>query len=216
MITFAERIGIREPTMTEALRLLEARGGRTIVETGCARLAENWGGDGLSTLVFGAWVKDHHGTLTTVDANPDNLETCRALTEEWSDRITYVHDDSVHFLQGHETPIDLLYLDSFDYPLHTLVELYGSMDDFTNTVEHLKALGDDFLIDNHIEVIWDCQRHAASEVRAAFKNLHRQSIVLIDDANLPGGGKARLARQVLSWNGWVCVMDEYQTLWVRS
>jgi hypothetical protein len=214
MITMSleERLGLRWPTMSLALELLETRGGHNIVETGCAREADSWAGDGMSTLVFAEWIRDHNGHLWTVDADPGNLATCKILTAGY-EGICYVLDDSVHFLSEHWEPIDLLYLDSFDYPLVELINLYGDLAKFPETIARLNKLGDDYIVANHADIIGDSQRHAEREIRAA--QIHDQTIVLIDDASLPGGGKARLAKQFLAETGWTCLMDAYQTLWVK-
>jgi len=208
-----ERLGVRLSTMRQTIDLLEERGGTQIVETGTTRSQNEWGGDGMSSLVFGSWASEHGGHLWTVDADPGNLENCRTLTREWAESITYVHDDSVNFLAGFSDRIDLLYLDSFDYPLIDLVRLYG--DDFDETCAILRNLGDEYLVEHHNDILADSQRHAEREMKAALPLLHPRSLVLIDDANLPGGGKARLARKVLRIAGYECLADEYQTLWSK-
>jgi len=209
------RLGLRLPTMALALDLLAERGGTNILETGCARQVDNWEGDGMSTLVFGEWASAHGGHLTTVDADPGNLATCRGITGPWADWITYVQDDSVHYLGTHMGRVDLLYLDSYDYPLIDLLELVGGFADFAGNVQKLHALGDDWIVANHWGIIADAQTHAEREMRAALPLLHARSLVLIDDASLPGGGKARLARKVLADAGWTCRLDAYQTLWEK-
>ena len=209
------RLALRLPTMKLALELLELRGGTRILETGCARQVDNWEGDGMSSLVWGEWAATHNGHLTTVDADPGNLETCRTLTAEWADAITYVHDDSVHYMGTHTEPVDLLYLDSYDYPLIDLLEFVGGYQDFAVNVAKLHALGDDYIVEHHWDVIASSQKHAEREMLAALPLLHDRSLVLIDDANLPGGGKARLARTVLADAGWTCLLDAYQTLWEK-
>lgn len=209
------RLATRLPTMTLALELLEERGGSYILETGCARQEDNWEGDGMSTLVWGEWAAEHDGHVWTVDADAGNLATCRALTEPWADHITYIHDDSIHHLREHRPRVDLLYLDSYDYPLIDLLELVGGWQDFTANVEKLRAWGDDYIVANHWGIIETSQRHAEREMLAALPLLHPRSLVLIDDADLPGGGKARLARKVLTEAGWTCRLDAYQTLWEK-
>ena len=210
---FADKIGPREPTMSRALQLLDEREGQIIVETGCARFDDEWAGDGMSTVIFGTWAKEHGAVVFSVDVDPVNVHNATNLTAHLP--VTVVHDDSVHYLSEFKRPIDLLYLDSMDYPLADLVNLYGTLDKFPETVRLLKHLGDEYLVGHHGEVIEDSQNHARKEIETALPLLHDRSIVLIDDANLPGGGKARLARKVLVREGWECLMDEYQTLWVK-
>lgn len=91
-----------------------------IVETGCVRMEEDYGA-GYSTVIFADYVATHGGKLITVDLSVDNIQTAKKLTKKWSKYIEYVQGDSVEFLKnfGATHPnqfIDLLYLDSFDYP----------------------------------------------------------------------------------------------------
>lgn len=188
---WAAYLGLRAETFRTALTQLLARSGedRTIVETGCTRL--EWdAGDGSSTLLLGEFVRRHGGRLHTVDINPSNMATCRRLTRRDWWRISYHVADSVGFLSTFARRgrrIDLLYLDSFDYPL-------GADED----------AGRD-----------SAQRHCLAELEAALPALSPRALVLFDDAALPGGGKPRLASERLRELGWTCVAHVYQTLFVR-
>lgn len=205
-------LGKRAETMRFALGQLPES--PTIVETGCARAADNWQGDGLSTVVFAEWVDAHGGNLWSVDIDPVNVEQARKLTKG---TLTTVHlGDSVPFLANFEQPIDLLYLDSLDYPDGALRDLYGGRDDIHRAMVLLDAMGEDEIVARHGTLILPSQEHCARELDAAMPWLDDRSVVVIDDAALPGGGKARLARKVLEREGWRCALDAYQTVWVRA
>jgi hypothetical protein len=99
----------------------------SIVETGCARQADNWSGDGQSTLVWDWLLEQVGGTGLTMDINPANCAVAAAQVE----RFKVACIDSVVGLRTMVEPdkIDLLYLDSYDLtetidsPLHHLAEL---------------------------------------------------------------------------------------------
>lgn len=215
MINYKDRLGARWPTMSLALTMMEARGGRNITETGCAYVEGDWSGAGNSTLVWAEWASHHDGEVTTVDVNADHLEACRRLTVDLREWITYVHMDSVTFLAD-SAPIDLLYLDSFDYPYGTLLDLYGGKTNLAAAIASLSAMSERGVVERHGEIIAESQQHCRDELLAALPALHDRSIVLIDDADLPGGGKPRLAREFLIAAGWTCVLDAYQTLWAKA
>ena len=94
------------------------------------RTKDNWQGDGQSTLLFDKYAEHHHGSFVhTVDIDQDATATCSAMV---SKRVSVHTGDSVAFLKSLDvSPIDLLYLNSFDldmnYPLpsaiHHLKEL---------------------------------------------------------------------------------------------
>lgn len=62
----------------------------------------------------------------------------------------------------------------------------------------------------------EAQMHNLNEVKAAYKNLHVGSIILMDDNDFENGGKSRLSKRFLLKSGeWNCILDHGQTLWVR-
>jgi hypothetical protein len=89
-----------------------------IVETGCVRKADNWEGDGCSTVLFDRYARFRPDTIVdTVDISEDAVAVCRGLVDG---RVNVHSGDSVRFLKSlSDAPpggrtIDLLYLDSFD------------------------------------------------------------------------------------------------------
>ena len=118
----ASRLVHREISFRKIFRHLDQFLDRSlvIVETGCVRKADNWAGDGQSTVLFDKYLQwaPHGGQLFTVDIDPLATGECRRLVSQ----VAEVHtEDSVLFLsklsarlRATGTTIDLLYLDSFD------------------------------------------------------------------------------------------------------
>jgi len=213
-------------TMQIAINLFLQRGGRTIVETGCQREPDDWGA-GCSTSVF-ADILDRvpNGRLFSIDNNESHLAIARRIVQDdWGDNhpVNFVHNDSVEALKeglhddvDHFGPTDLLYLDSFDYPLFELLERYGSSSDPEYRKNPAFYLSDDLLVSENADLIGPCQEHCLAEVQAAEPWLLNSGVILIDDANFPGGGKAWLARKWLAEQGWCVVLDAHQTVWIRN
>lgn len=209
------KLGFRFPTMQMALTLLENRCGRHIIETGTMRMADDWGA-GCSTLIFAEYCRAHECRLATVDLFPRNIEMSKKLTADYADLIEYVTCDSVEYLKTLESnSVDLLYLDSVDYPYVELLDIYGGRHNLKLAMEILADLGDEEILKRHGDLILPCQLHCANEVLAAFHTLHENSIVLIDDDHIPGGGKPRLAKHLLDEKGWTEVLKNQQSLWIR-
>ena len=62
----------------------------------------------------------------------------------------------------------------------------------------------------------EAQQHNLNELKAAYKNLHVGSLVLIDDNNFENGGKSWLSKRFLLKSGeFYCILDHGQTLWER-
>lgn len=116
---YRELLVHRAPTFLKALFLLHARTneiGRSpiIVETGCARIEDNWAGDGLSTLIWADYVNTFGGKFYSVDIDPKCIEFARSKIVE-TDQVKLVCQDSLFFLKHFDNNIDLLYLDSMDF-----------------------------------------------------------------------------------------------------
>src|SRR3990167_8778693 len=168
--------GVRYPSMKIALNLLHQRGGNIIVETGTTRAVNDFSGGGMATIFLGDYCKKYDKNLWTVDILPRAIELSQFLTGEFVDNITYVIDDSIHFLKEFKWDIDLLYLDSFDYPLD----------------------------EDPIQVLAS-QTHQLNELKAAEDKLTDQSIIILDDNAWKDGGKCKLTKEYLIEKGWTCL-----------
>lgn len=166
--------------MYQALMMAVARNARTLVETGTTRTPDNWAGDGQSTFVLGAWCQRFKGRLWTCDLAPQAITTCRTITRAFKDHIEYNVGDSVEFLRKFDRPVDVLYLDSFDFPTTPDGDPNPSQD------------------------------HAVKEAQAVLPRLHNQSIIIIDDCGLPHGGKGGKVVPFLMGEGWHVVGLGYQ------
>jgi hypothetical protein len=184
--TYLPLLGVRAQTMYQALLLAVARNARTLVETGTARKPNNWMGDGQSTVVFGHYCQKYGGRLWTCDISEQAIASSRQVSAAFRDSIEYVASDSVEFLRKFDRPIDLLYLDSFDFP-----------DDPTG--DHNPP-----------------QDHAVREAQAALPHLHNQSIILVDDCGLRQGGKGGKVVPFLLGEGWQVIGLSYQILLTRA
>ena len=181
--------GKRRDTLREVLRLLEEREAKVLVETGVARMGlEKSKGDGASTIVFSLWAKQNDAHLYSVDIDPE--ATAKAgeavAAMELGDHVTLVTSDSVAYLENFTDAVDFLYLDSYDY--HK-----------TDT-----------------EIQRASQAHHLKEIVAIEGCLHDDTVILIDDCDMPNGGKGKLVIERLTANGWTVHMSEYQVILLRD
>ena len=65
--------GQRKPSFEIMIEHLKTKEDPFIVETGCARMENNFDGDGMSTLIFDKYINDHNGIFCSVDITPANL-----------------------------------------------------------------------------------------------------------------------------------------------
>ena len=129
---YKPRLGARANTFFQVFATAAGMNIRTIVETGCLRQPDNWEGDGQSTRLFDAFAASKNATFWSVDISAESITAARDVV---SPRTQLVLNDSVRFLASFHSPIDVLYLDSFDLdksnPLpaatHHMMELCAAM-----------------------------------------------------------------------------------------
>ena len=181
--------GKRRDTLREVLRLLDERGATTLLETGVARMGlEKSKGDGASTIVFGLWAKQNDAHLYSVDIDPEATERAgQAVAKmDLSDSVTLVTSDSVAYLDEFTDMVDFLYLDSYDY--HK-----------TDTAIQTAS-----------------QAHHLKEIKAIEGCQHEDTVILIDDCDMPNGGKGKLVIERLTAKDWKVHMSEYQVILVKD
>jgi hypothetical protein len=86
----APQLSIREKTFRQIFQYLDQiQGPINIIETGCARLAGNWAGDGQSTVLFDKYIcaRDAQSNCYSVHINLESISACRALV---SPRVSVV------------------------------------------------------------------------------------------------------------------------------
>ena len=181
--------GKRQKTFRRAIELLDERGATCLIETGVARYGlRNSKSDGASTAVFGLWAKTNNGSLYSVDISSESIAGAREAVEELGilEQVKLVTGDSVQFLENFADPVDFLYLDSYDYDKH---------DQSVQTAS---------------------QEHHLKEFKAIEDQLGPDSVVLIDDCDLPGGGKGKTVIEYMTRKGWQIDTSAYQILLTKQ
>ena len=150
-------LAFRQDTLRYIFEYLDGKNRAVfIVETGCVRNANNWAGDGQSTVLFDRFASEWPGSVMhSVDIDPSATALCKTLVSA----MPQIHTgDSVLFLRNlAKNPpkgfpyLDVLYLDSVDV-------------DFRNP--HLSAL------------------HHMKELLAASSLIGPETLVVVDDAPL--------------------------------
>ena len=117
LITYKTSMDGRYETFYTAFELLQQLPNHNIIETGCVRMKDDWGA-GYSTVLFGEFCKIYGGKVITIDNSENHMNICKKLTENLSNNIIYIVNDSLLELEHTSFKIDLLYLDSMDIDLN--------------------------------------------------------------------------------------------------
>lgn len=73
---------------------------------------------------------------------------------------------------------------------------------------------DSFDYEAHLQL--ESQEHQLKEIKAIYPRLHDKTVIFLDDNDFPNGGKTRLTKEFLQAEGWICVLDHQQTVWIRN
>jgi hypothetical protein len=116
-LAFRSRLGKRAEGFSALFDLLlTPRRNLLILETGCMRIPGNWEGDGQSTFMFDALVRECGGLFFSIDAAAESVDTARRAC---SSATQLILNDSVAALYALSRiipiPASLIYLDSFDF-----------------------------------------------------------------------------------------------------
>lgn len=174
---FKERVSayagdLRRPSFMLTLALAKCMGVKYIVETGTIRTKD--APDGQSTRIFAEYARLTGAKFYSIDLNPNHIAMSKSEVGELLPYVEHICDDSVAWLSRCAWPIDLLYLDSYDFDFdnpgpsqrHELAEIgaaYGKirqpaailLDDCAVENEGKGYLGTRFLQDRGWKLVLD-------------------------------------------------------------
>lgn len=178
----------RRNTFLKMMELMKRTKAKTIVETGTSR--EGLRGaksNGAATIVFGKWAKENGAFVHSVDISEDSVKNAQAEVDR----------------QNLQDFVQIYHSDSLAF-----------LEDFDKTVDVLYL--DSYDYSNDPEVQKKSQQHHLEEFQRIEDQLHDNSIVLIDDCDLPNGGKGKLVIAYMLDRGWKILEESYQVLLVRE
>jgi predicted O-methyltransferase YrrM len=178
----------RRNTFLKTLELLNKTKAKVIVETGTSR--EGLGGaksNGAATIVFGKWAKQNEAFLHSVDISEQSVNNAQKEVNRQGLK-DYVR---IHLSDS------ILFLKNFEQPVDFLY-----MDSY------------DYSHDSEVQL--KSQIHHLNEFKAIEDQLHEHTLVLIDDCDLPNGGKGKMVVDHMLKKDWKVLMKAYQILLVRN
>jgi predicted O-methyltransferase YrrM len=161
-----------------------------IFETGCVRSVDDWGA-GNSTVIFDLLLQEiGRGYLTSVDITPDHVKLAQSQIRYRNSEV--LCDNSLTVLARWTTPIDLLYLDSFDLDIN---------DGHPSSLHHMMELA---LAWQHL------RRPAMVAIDDNFSGEYRKP------AHRYKGSKGTYVKQFMEQLGIKPVIDMQQTVWLLA
>ncbi|WP_298236776.1 class I SAM-dependent methyltransferase [uncultured Algibacter sp.] len=178
----------RRGTFLKVLELLEKTKSKLIIETGTSREGLHGAkSNGAATIVFGKWAKQNSAFLHSVDISEKSV----AASQQEVDRQKLNSSVKIH-----------------------LSDSIAFLENFKERVDFLYL--DSYDYSDDIDVQTKSQIHHLKEFKAIEDQLHDNSIVLIDDCDLPNGGKGKLVVEYMLKHDWRILINAYQILLVRN
>ena len=174
----------RRDTFRKTLALLNQIDAKILVETGTSREGLHGAkSNGAATIVFGKWAKENGGFLHSVDISENSiLNAQKEVDRQALNNFVKIHHSD-----------SVAFLENFEEKIDLL---YLDSYDYSDDVEVQKL----------------SQEHHLKEFKAIEDRLHNNTIVLIDDCDLPNGGKGKLAIEYMLTKNWQVVENAYQVL----
>lgn len=176
----------RHKTFTAVLELLAARQVQTIVETGTERWQE-------AKNCF-----DGDGGSTIIFAHWASENRAQMYSVD-------INETHIGYCRANTLP----YSDNLKLILGDSVAF---LQNFPGTIDFLYLDSYDYDENNPNPP----QQHCLREVMAAEDKLKNSSIVMIDDCNIPGGGKGLLAIEYLLSKGWILYRNHHQVILLKE
>lgn len=178
----------RRDTFRKTMELLQKTGAKTLIETGTSREGLHGAkSNGAATIVFGKWASENDAFLHSVDISEKSV--ANAQTEVDKQKLN-------QWIEIHQS-------DSIKF-----------LEDFQEKVDLLYL--DSYDYSDDVLVQKKSQEHHLKEFKVIESRLHDKSIVLIDDCDLPNGGKGKLAIEYMLKKGWRVEANAYQVLLLRE
>ncbi|MCX2720469.1 class I SAM-dependent methyltransferase [Lentiprolixibacter aurantiacus] len=178
----------RRDSFRLVMALMDRIKARVIVETGTSREGlKGAKSNGAATIVFGTWAKANNAHVHSVDISPKSIANAEKEV---------IRQDLADYVSLH-TSDSIAFLKTFNESVDLLyLDSYDYSDD--------------------PEVQLKSQEHHLGEFKAIEAKLHDNTLVLIDDCDLPNGGKGKLVIAYMKERGWKIIYEGYQVLLVRD
>jgi len=219
----ASSLGARYYTLKSALGVFRQLYGRNITQIGCSPIS-SMHEDAYLTKIICNLIQDkekiqYHIFDEGIIYDGVNLSTDLArfvskepLRNDTRDRF-FIRDPRE--LGNYKQKIDLLILNEINYPHKELINESGIEGSFLQVRDKLNSMSKEEFNKKYNSIVESCQNRQLEQYINIRKNLHRNSIVLLEGNDFPGGGQTCLAKEQLAKDGFICFLNSKQSVWVK-
>jgi len=219
-------LGPRFYTLKVALSVFRHAHGRSIVQSGCLPLPGAHDNTYLVKIICKTLKKNknikYH--IFDEDIKYDTYNSSVSLAQsvirdtlrndQYDRGFVYKTEDNTQSLKDFKDRVDLLILNENNYPIKELIKKTKIKENYLRALEILNGFEEKDLR-RYDDIINPSQERQLEQYMSVRRNLHHNSIVLLEGADLPGGGQTRLAAKQLAKDGFICLLDSKQSVWIK-
>lgn len=207
-------LGERFFTMQLCFNLLKGFRGKQILQVGCEDRDFGYDNTDLFKL-FSDLVNEHKDIKYNIickEEKDKRLHQINSLIYKNNNR------DNINILKEEDyikDQIDLLVLHNIDYPIDELTKQVSQDLNYIEAKNILNGI-DQSEFDHHYGHLVEKSRQRVLEDYKTFsRHLSKTAIVLLEGNDYPGGSQTLLAKRQLESEGFICLLDLKQSVWIK-
>jgi hypothetical protein len=111
--------------------------------------------------------------------------------------------------------IDLLILNDIHFPIEELTARVCPSSDYLSGRNILNSMEEREILDGHGDLINPSKERALFEYKLLRSKLSKSSVVILEGNDYPGGSQTSLVKKQLGSDGFICLLDLQQSVWIR-
>lgn len=208
-------LGERFYTAQLMLNLLDGLKCNNIVQFGCQEKMEANYHDSLFEIVATHISNKHFINFCVYHNKDNNHKNIESIIYKKYDTKQIKIKEISEYKEYKQDNIDLLILNDIDYPMK---ELTRKLNNKLNQLEARSILNSiegkefEYLYGSLVE---QCRKRVLKEYKTFSKHLSKRAIVVLEGNDYPGGSQTLLAKRQLEREGFICLLDLKQSVWIR-
>ena len=208
-------LGERYYTAQLMLNLFDGLNCRNVVQFGCQKKGEFNYHDTLFEIVATHISNKHFAKFCVYHNKDKNHSQLQSSIYTKYDRRQISIKDISEYKQYKQDDIDLLILNDIDYPIKELTRKLNKQLNHLEARNILNSIDEKEFEYLYGSLVHECRKRVLKEYKTFSKHLSRRAIVVLEGNDYPGGSQTLLAKRQLEREGFICLLDLKQSVWVR-
>ena len=214
---YQSSLGQRYYTLQLAFNLFRSLRGQSIFQVGCQSRDSEYASFDLFEI-FAGLCGDIHDSTYDIYHDNTNLDRVsqieRSIYKNHNPQKIQLNtiDDYDQFAVDY---IDLLILNDICYPINELTERMSDSLNYLEARNILSGMEEPELNRLYQDIIDPCRVKVLTAYETFKSRLSRSAIVLLEGNDYPGGSQTLLAKTQLENDGFICLLESKQSIWIR-